>query len=72
MRSYSNNEIIVFHWGYSGQNVVSTYHNKDEDNSLKNHNQNNTHQASPKKFRQINVITIKHLQIHQLLAFNNL
>ena len=32
---------------------VSTYHNKDEDNSLKNHNQNDTHQTSSQKFRWI-------------------
>ena len=32
---------------------VSTYHNKDEDNSPKNHNQNNADQASSQKFRQI-------------------
>ena len=28
-------------------------HNKNENNSPKNHNQNNTHQASSQKFRQI-------------------
>ena len=32
---------------------VSTHYNKDEDNSLKNHNQNNSHKASSQKFRQI-------------------
>ena len=32
---------------------VSAYHNKDEDNNSKNHNQNNTYQASSKKFRQL-------------------
>ena len=31
---------------------VSTYHNKDEDKSPKNHNQNNSHQGSSKKFKQ--------------------
>ena len=29
------------------------YHNKDEHNSRKNHNQNNIYQVSSKKFRQI-------------------
>ena len=38
------------HWP---KHCVSTYHNKDEDNSLENHNQNNTHQASFQKFQQI-------------------
>ena len=32
-------------------NVVSTYHNKDEDYSLKNHKQNNTSPASSQKFK---------------------
>ena len=31
--------------GYSGRNVVSANKNKEEDNSLKNHNQNNKHKA---------------------------
>ena len=35
------------------KHCVSTNINKDEDNSLKNHDQNNTHQASSQKFRQI-------------------
>ena len=32
---------------------VTTNNNKNEDNSLKNHTQNITHQASSQKFRQI-------------------
>ena len=32
---------------------ISTYHNKGKDNSSKNHNENNTHQASFQKIRQI-------------------
>ena len=35
------------------KHCVSTNNNKDEDNSLKNHNQNNAPQASSQKFRQI-------------------
>ena len=37
---------------------VSTYNNKDEDNSPKNHDQNNTHQATSKKFGQINNLLV--------------
>ena len=34
---------------------VSTNNNKDEDNSSKNHSQNNAHQASFEKFKQISL-----------------
>ena len=40
---------------------VLTNNNKDEDNSPKNHNQNNIHQPSSQKFRQI-ILTIDMVQ----------
>ena len=43
---------------YSSWNIVSTNIYKDEVNSLKNHNQNNTHQAISQKFKQIVVVCV--------------
>ena len=40
-------------WRIQCPKHVSTYQNKDEDNSPKNHNQNNSRQASSQKFKQI-------------------
>ena len=40
------------------KHCISTYHNKDEDNSPKNNNQNNKYQASSQKFRQIKQIYV--------------
>ena len=43
---------------------VSTNYNKDKDNSQKNHNQNNTYQASSQKFWQIKLFFLSLMIFH--------